>query len=408
MLRVGLTGGIACGKSRVLRRIESHGIATLDLDRVAHQVMAPGGDAYREVVVGFGHAILAESGTIDRKALGELVFSDATARARLNAVVHPKVRAEERRRAAELEKQGHELLVTDAALLVESGLHLRFDRLVVVHCSRERQLERLRERDGLDPAQAAARIDAQMPAAEKRRYGHYQVGTEGGVDDTDRAVDVLAAELKRLARAPLRRPERFVERGAACLLAAEAAGSQLVVPALLIQEITTGGLEMERIAHALGLSGPDPWYRKTASVGRMEAIAGAIIPAVLWVLARRGADLELVASAAVSIARLVDREPARVADACLFGLALAEMALSGEALPVADRLGEWLGLASRWGEAGPGPRMTETAANALEGGPGARDALGSVLFAMARPRAASPGGLLSAVERLVAVAGGGG
>src|SRR5467141_2314636 len=100
MLRVGLTGGIACGKSHVLRRLAERGVPTLDLDSVAHELMEPGAAAYDEVVAAFGRAILETDGRIDRKVLGARVFADAVAREQLNAIVHPKVRAEEGRRAA--------------------------------------------------------------------------------------------------------------------------------------------------------------------------------------------------------------------------------------------------------------------------------------------------------------------
>ncbi len=408
MLRVGLTGGIACGKSHVLRRLGAHGIATLDLDRVAHQVMAPGGPAYDEVVAGFGRDILGEGGAIDRKALGAVVFADADARGRLNAIVHPKVRAEEARVAAGLAEQGHDVLVTDAALLVEAGLHLRFDRLVVVHCSRQQQLRRIAERDGLDQTEAVSRIDAQMPVAEKRRFAHYQVATETTVKDTDRAADVLAADLRRLAKSPLRRVDHLVERGVACLMAAQTGVRQRLDPTRLIEDIAAvGGLEMERLAGLLDPSASGPWYRPSPGVGHGEAVEAALIPVVLWVLARRGVDLDLVASASASVARLLEAEPSAVAGACLFALALSEMASQHDSLPPPERLGDWLELASRWGGARPSRRMIEIVANALSARGEGVGAPSAVLLAMARPQAAPPGALRAAVERVVATAGSG-
>jgi dephospho-CoA kinase len=166
VLRIGLTGGIACGKSRVRRRLATAGFGTLDLDAVAHEMIAPGGPAYADVVSAFGAGILASDGTVDRKALGSRVFADAAARAELNALVHPRVRDEEARRAAAHAAAGGRVFVTDAALLVEAGLHLRFDRLVVVDCDGGEQLRRLIARDRLDEAAARGRIAAPMPAAE--------------------------------------------------------------------------------------------------------------------------------------------------------------------------------------------------------------------------------------------------
>ena len=163
MLRVGLTGGIACGKSHVLRRLAGHGLQTLDLDAVARDVTAPGSPALQEISGAFGAGVLGPDGSLDRAALAALVFADAAARARLNAIVHPRVRAEEARRAEDVAGRGAAVLVTDAALLVEAGAHLRFDRLVVVHCDPGQQLERLRARDGLDEGAARARVLAQMP-----------------------------------------------------------------------------------------------------------------------------------------------------------------------------------------------------------------------------------------------------
>ena len=121
MLRVGLTGGIACGKSRVRRHLAAAGFGTLDLDGVAHEMIAPGGPAYDDVVAAFGPGILAADGTVDRKVLGARVFADAAARAELNALVHPRVRDEEARRAAAHAAAGGRVFVTDAALLVEAA-----------------------------------------------------------------------------------------------------------------------------------------------------------------------------------------------------------------------------------------------------------------------------------------------
>jgi len=137
---VGLTGGIACGKSHVLGRLAGHGLHTLDLDAVARDVTAPGSPALQEISGAFGDGVLGPDGSMDRAALAAVVFADASARARLNAIVHPRVRAEEARRAAELAGRGAAVMVTDAALLVEAGVHLRFDRLVVVHCELGQQL----------------------------------------------------------------------------------------------------------------------------------------------------------------------------------------------------------------------------------------------------------------------------
>jgi len=406
VLRVGLTGGIACGKSHVLRRLGEHGIATLDLDRVAHEVLAPGGPAYDEVVAAFGRGVLAEGGAIERKALAALVFADSGARFRLNAIVHPKVRAEAARTAARLADQGQPLLVTDAALLVESGVHLRFDRLVVVHCSREEQLRRIQARDGLDPAQAAARLEAQMPVVEKRRFAHYEVGTGGSFRETDRASDDLTHELRRLVSSPLRQADQLLERGTACLLAAQASGPHRLAPTRLLEDITAaGGLEMERVAGLLDSSPGRPWYRRSPSPGPEQGLEAVVVPTVLWVLARRGADVDLTASVVASVARLFCATSSEVSAACLFAVALSEAALGDDWTPSPDRLGSWLELAARWGGARPSQRMIDIVQAGISApAPGTP---GKLLLSMARPQPAAPGDVRSGVERLLRLGAGG-
>src|SRR5687767_5013435 len=159
--------------------------------------MAPGQDAHAEVVAAFGPEILAADGSIDRRILGPRVFADPAARARLDAIVHPRVRAAE----ARLMSEGGtaRVAVTDAALLVESGMHLRFDRLVVVHCDPGTQVARLMARDGLDEEAARSRLRAQMPAADKRRFAHLEIDSSGALEQTDARADAVAAELSRVA-----------------------------------------------------------------------------------------------------------------------------------------------------------------------------------------------------------------
>jgi dephospho-CoA kinase len=211
LLRVGLTGGIASGKSHVLRRLEAAGLATVDLDVVAHAVIAPGGAAFADVVEAFGPSILDRAGAIDRKALGAIVFAAPEARARLDAIVHPRVREQEAEMARAAESSGARVLVTDAALLVETGLHLRFDRLVVTWCPPAAQLARLRARDGIEEAAAQARLRAQMPIGEKRAFAHFVIDTAGTPGDTDAQVAALAPRLLALdPPPPLRLPEERV------------------------------------------------------------------------------------------------------------------------------------------------------------------------------------------------------
>jgi dephospho-CoA kinase len=359
MFRVGLTGGIASGKSRVLERLAAAGLHTLDLDRVAHQVMAPGGSAYADVVAGFGAGILAADGAIDRKALGALVFADAGARARLNAIVHPRVREAERRLVESNPGAADAVFVSDAALLVEAGSHLRYDRLVVVHCAPEEQLRRLTAREAIDPAAARARIAAQMPAEEKRRFAHFEVETSGRIEDTDRAADRLAGELLRLASTRGPAAPVPLERAAGCLVHGPARGPRALDPEPFLREIAAAGVpEMERLARLLDPPAEGPWYR-SARPGEgppfPEALAG---PLILWSLKRGAPDEELVAAAVFSLTRLTHSDGPTAARACLFGLALLAAAASGRVPPdLAQRQERWSAIAGRWAGAPPSPGL---------------------------------------------------
>ena len=320
--------------------------------------MAPGGVAYADVVKAFGPSVLAPDGSLDRKRLGDLVFADAEARARLNALVHPHVREEEQRRAAAVGGPGTPV-VTDAALLVEAGVHLRFHRLVVVHCPPEIQLRRLQERDGLDRAAAEARLAAQMPIEDKRRFAHFEVDTSGGFVDSDRQADALAEKLRALARTVPAPAPVAADRAAACLVLGPAAGPRGLTPAKLLAEmVTAGGPEMERLARALVPPARGPWYRAADDARPGPETLAA--PIVLWSLARAGPDDDHVVAAAASLARLVHADPAARADACLQALLLQSAAVAGNVDPgLRNRLYAYIDLAARWGGARPGARVRE-------------------------------------------------
>ena len=382
MLRVGLTGGIACGKSHVLRRLAQLGLHTLDLDATSRQVLTPGNPAHAEVMDAFGPAILGPDGHIDRKALADLVFADPPARAHLNAIVHPRVREEESRWARRHAAEPGAVLVTDAALLVEAGAHLRFDRLVVVHCASEEQLRRLMERDRLPAEAARARIDAQMPVAEKRRYAHHEIETTGPVEETDRAADHLAQELRREAARRAPRVAIPRERALGCLLHGPPVGPRGLTPAKLLGAIGAAkGLEIERVAALLEPPAPAPWYRaaRSAAPGAgAETMAG---PLVLWALARGSPDPPFLAAAAFSLARLTHDDPRAVADACLFALVLQEVAVLGS-IPadLEGRIPALETLAQRWAGAPPTTRLAAVWKAALRS-PGAPAAAREALHA---------------------------
>jgi dephospho-CoA kinase len=355
MLRVGLTGGIACGKSHVLRRLAGHGLHTLDLDAVARDVTAPGSPALQEIAGAFGAGVVGPDGSLDRAALAAVVFTDAGARARLNAIVHPRVRAEEARRARDLTGQGAAVLVTDAALLVEAGAHLRFDRLVVVHCEPGQQLGRLRARDGLDERAALARIESQMPLREKRAFAHFEVDTTGSVLDTDHAADALAEELLALASAA--RDSRAAPPGALLggLVHGPEEGPRGLTPAsLLAVAAEAGGLEMEGLGRRLTPAAAGPWYETAEAAKPGAASANLAVALAAWALCRGAADPPFLAGVAGSIARLTHTDAAARSDACVLALVAQEVALTagppGDVEVLAQRAE---GLATRFGGAPP-------------------------------------------------------
>jgi dephospho-CoA kinase len=202
MLKVGLTGGIATGKSYVIGVLRELGCEVLDADTVAHQAIEPGQPAYHDIVAEFGPTVLSEAGTINRAVLGALIFADAAQRARLNAIVHPRVfEAQSSWLAGLAARDPQAIAVVDAALMIETGSYKRFDRLVVVYCEPQLQLERLMARNQLTREQAEARIGAQLPSAEKLKYADFSINTSGSFADTRQQVEALYQQLKSLAAA---------------------------------------------------------------------------------------------------------------------------------------------------------------------------------------------------------------
>ena len=189
MLKVGLTGSIAVGKSFVLSVLAELGCAVFCADRIAHLVMEPGGPAHQDLVREFGEGILSTSGTIDRTELGAIVFADERRRKRLNEIVHPRVIEEQNRLLAELElKNSKAIAVVDAALMIESGGYKRFDKVIVAFCDRETQIERLMARNSINREDAERRIAAQMSSDEKRKYADFEIDTSGSFEETRRRV----------------------------------------------------------------------------------------------------------------------------------------------------------------------------------------------------------------------------
>ena len=202
MLRVGLTGSIAVGKSFVSNVLAELGCRVLDADETAREVVEPGSPGLREVVAKFGDSIIKSDGTLDRLALGALVFADADKRATLNSILHPFIiaRQDERLREWEaLEPDG--IAIVDAALMIESGGYKRFDKLIVVHCRSDVQLERLMKRDKLTRDEAERRIASQMPQEEKKKFADYLIDTSDGFEAARQsAIDVYAKLREELDR----------------------------------------------------------------------------------------------------------------------------------------------------------------------------------------------------------------
>ena len=200
MLRVGLTGSIAVGKSYVSGLLAGMGCRVVDADEVARRVVEPGAEGLRRVVEAFGEGVLAPDGTLDRARLGALVFGDEGKRGLLNSLLHPLIIAEQDellRRWEASEPRG--IGVVDAALMIESGGHRRFDKLVIVHCRPEVQLERLMRRNNLSRAEADSRVASQMANEEKLRHADFSIDTSDGFDYTRRKAEEVYAELKKLA-----------------------------------------------------------------------------------------------------------------------------------------------------------------------------------------------------------------
>jgi dephospho-CoA kinase len=198
MLRVALTGGIATGKSHVLRRLASHGVPTIDADVLAHASVRPGSQAWSALRARFGPDIFATNGEVDRRRIGQAVFSDPLARRDLEAIVHPPVYdAIQQWFGERASRQRHTFAVADIPLLFETGHQEDFDRVVVTACNEETQLQRLIERDGLSEADARSRMASQLPTADKVTAADYVIWTDGSQDDTDRHVDDVYRALMR-------------------------------------------------------------------------------------------------------------------------------------------------------------------------------------------------------------------
>jgi dephospho-CoA kinase len=199
MLRLGLTGGIASGKSAVAAMLREMGFAVLDADSLAHKLIEPGQPAHDEIIRQFGNSVVGANGKIDRNKLGALVFGDRKRLDLLNSIVHPRVREVIFRQLEEWQRNGtRDAAFVEAALLVEAGFTKNLDGLVVAWCAPEQQLQRLLAR-GLSEAEARRRIASQLPVEEKLRQATETIDCSGSLENTRHQVEALAHKLRRQA-----------------------------------------------------------------------------------------------------------------------------------------------------------------------------------------------------------------
>jgi dephospho-CoA kinase len=197
MLRVGLTGSIAVGKSFVCEVFRELAVPVLDADVTAREVVAPGTPGLEAIRKEFGDSVITENGELDRARLGEIIFSDEAKREKLNAIVHPLVIDAQDRWLNERELENPDgIAIIDAALMIESGGYSRFDKIIVVWCRDEIQLERLMKRNNLSREDAIRRISAQMPQEEKKSFGDFLIDTSEGYGETRKRVEKIFSALK--------------------------------------------------------------------------------------------------------------------------------------------------------------------------------------------------------------------
>ena len=198
VLKVGLTGGIACGKSHILREFHKLGVYTVDADDIAHSVILPNTPAYQTILDTFGKVILASDGTIDRKELGRIIFRDEQARQQLNEIIHPYIRQQEALITSAFEAEANPtspIIMVDAALMVETGSHRKYDFLVVAYCRPKVQLRRLMAREGLSEGESKQRIRSQMSSLDKVQYADYTIENSGTRSATNKQVKNIFQKL---------------------------------------------------------------------------------------------------------------------------------------------------------------------------------------------------------------------
>jgi dephospho-CoA kinase len=193
---VGLTGGIATGKSAAAAILRRLGVPVIDADELARDVVRPGQEAWKEIVDIFGPSVLRGDRTLDRKKLRKIVFDDPAARKQLEAIVHPKVRALAEERIRDLEARGHEIIVYEVPLLFEGQLQLWLRPVILVACNLTTQKKRLKERDGLSDEEARQHLDAQMSLEEKRRLADYFIENNDTLEKLEQQVKTVLNKIR--------------------------------------------------------------------------------------------------------------------------------------------------------------------------------------------------------------------
>lgn len=193
---IGLTGGIATGKSTVSNWLKTHGYAVIDADELARLVVAPGSEGLRQIVSHFGAEILDDDGNLDRRKLGALVFADREKLLDLENMIHPLVQAQVQSMRNRYEREGREFVFYDVPLLYEKKLQDQFDHIIVVHADEETQKARMRARDALSENEIESRLRNQLPMAEKIKVAHSVVDNNGSREDLERRLIELVKQLR--------------------------------------------------------------------------------------------------------------------------------------------------------------------------------------------------------------------
>jgi len=199
MLIVGLTGGVASGKTAASQVLKEEGADIIDADQIARELVQPHQPAWNELIRAFGKEILQEDGSIHRKKLAEKVFADPKQRKCVNQILHPRIKEEMGRRIKEIGQRDPEaIIVIDAPLLVELGVHHEMDKLIVVTSTETQQIERLKDRDGLSSKEALRILSSQMPLEEKVKLADFVIANEGSFEETKKRAREVFKELKKV------------------------------------------------------------------------------------------------------------------------------------------------------------------------------------------------------------------